>query len=183
MKVRPNHCNPATNRQLPPHRPIRCDGGTRSTILQPGHASSPVSYWSSRSSRRSSSPGSLPRGTTVTFFSRWQTLSCREKTCRAKTLASDFLVHLRAGSGNTAVSTGLHVEIFKSSDAGHAAQLATTTMTPGGWSATSGVRGWTGAFNSWPTASAVSFSPGALPKYTVVADTLGSDRLPTSVTL
>jgi hypothetical protein len=62
-------------------------------------------------------------------------------------------------------------------------QLATTTMTPGGWSATSGVRGWTGAFSSAPTASAVSFSPGALPKYTVVVDTLGSVRLPTSVTL
>jgi hypothetical protein len=62
-------------------------------------------------------------------------------------------------------------------------QLATTTMTPGGWSATSGIRGWTGAFSSAPTASAVSFSPGPSPKYTVVVDTLGSDRLPTSVTL
>src|SRR5271166_1388224 len=28
---------------------------------------------------------------------------------------------------------------------GDAVQLATTTMTPGGWSATSGIRGWTGA--------------------------------------
>src|SRR6185437_12274510 len=58
----------------------------------------------------------------------------------------------------------------------------TTTITPGGWSATSGILGATGASSSLPTSSAAACSPSALPKYTVVAVTSGSVRLPVSVT-
>ena len=53
---------------------------------------------------------------------------------------------------------------------------------PGGCSATSGTRGSTGACSTLPTSSAAACSPSALPKYTVVAVTSGSVRLPVSVT-
>src|ERR1700712_392355 len=55
-------------------------------------------------------------------------------------------------------------------------------MTPGGCSATSGMRGSTGASSNRPTSSAAACSPSVSPKYTVVAVTIGSVRLPTSVT-
>ena len=114
MKIRPNHCNRETNRQLPPQRParpIRRDGGTRSTILRPGlHASSPVSYWSSRASPWSSARGSSPSAITVTFLEPWQILP--SLSCRKKTPAFSVLVRQRAGSGSTAVSTECPVEIF-----------------------------------------------------------------------